>query len=141
MSETNSAATEAPAKKKAVKKAPKKAGGAKKAAKKSPKKAAVKKASTRTEKTIRSKVFDLLNRNSDGLTGAQIKEKLELSGVPNLLKDEGLSSKPRIRRSAIEGVRGVVYQLTAAGKHAIENGTVDSDAPESAAGKNWPSGK
>jgi hypothetical protein len=132
----------APAKKKAAPK--KKATPAKKAPKKAAKakKAAVKKAPTkRTEPTIRHRVFTLLNKSPNGYTGAQIKEKLELAGVPNLLKDEGLSDKPRIKRVDIEGVRGVVYQLTAAGRKAVADGTVDSNAAESAARVAWPDGK
>lgn len=109
----------APAKKKAVKKAPAVARG----------------------DSIRLRVFKLLAKNVDGLTGRQIKDRLELSGVPNLLKDEGLADKPRIRRRDLEGVRGVVYQLTAAGKADLEKGKVDENAPTSAAGKEWPDGK
>ena len=137
----------APAKKAAAKKPTKVAK--KKVAKKAPKKAAKKTAKKAVptggqgdkRDTVRLRMFRLLGKKSDGLTGAAIKEALELGGVPNILKDECMGDPPRIRRLDIEGTRGVVYQLTAAGKKAIENGTVNSGAPESAAGKEWPNGR
>ncbi len=127
----------APATKKATKKAV-----VKKVVKKVAKKTAAKKTeSKRTGPTIRSQVFTLLAKHSDGYTGAQIMEKLNLKGIPALLKDEGVSATPRIKRASVEGVRGVVYQLTAAGRKAVEKDTVDSDAPESASGKDWPANR
>lgn len=87
------------------------------------------------EDSIRLRVFKLLNSKPTGYTGPQIKEKLGLTGVPALLKDEGMRAKaPRIARQEIEGVRGVVYVLTPAGKQAIKDGTVDSEAAPRATG-------
>lgn len=135
----------APAKK--AKAAPKKRAvkGAKKATKKAAKGAkAVKKEKGTgggrmddTHDTVRLRVFKLLKKTPNGLTGAAIAEKLELKGIPSLLKDEGMNAAPRIKREFIEGTRGAVYSLTAAGKKAVEAGTVNSDAPASASGKEW----
>jgi len=95
----------------------------------------------KAEPSIRLRVFELLKKNPDGLTGAQIKDKLELGGIPSLLKDEGLAATPRIKRATVEGVRGVLYLLTAAGKKAVETGKVDSGAAPSSSGKKWPNGR
>lgn len=129
-------------KKKAAKKVAKKSPAKKTAKKKTAKKKAAASGEPRrsddTRDTIRLRMFKLLKKNVNGLTGSQIKEKLELSGVPNILRDEGIVAKPpRVRRSEIEGVRGVVYQLTAAGLKALEKGTVNSEAPASAGGLEW----
>lgn len=130
-----------PAKKKAAKKAaPKKKAAKKKVAKKAGD--GKKRSSSDDRDTIRLRMFKLLKKNSNGLTGSQIKDGLELTGIPNILRDEGIvASPPRIRRLDVEGVRGVVYQLTAAGLKAIENGTVNSGAPASANGIEWPDGR
>lgn len=112
----------------------------KKAPKKSTKKASKKEATPRGD-SIRLRVFQLLAKHADGLTGATIQEKLSLSGIPSLLKDEGMRSKaPRIERKVVEGVRGVHYVLTAAGKTALKDGTVDSEAAPKAEG-DWPSNR
>lgn len=134
------AVAEKPAKKTAVTKV---AGGAgKKVTKKAVKKAAPKKEAKESGPSIRLRVFQALNKNSNGLTGAQIAEKLELHGIPSLLKDEGMRAKnPRIAREVREGVRGVVYVITAAGKQALKDETVDTEAAESAAGKEWPNNR
>lgn len=87
--------------------------------------------------TVRSRVFALLAKSKTGLTGAQIKEKLGLSGVPALLKDEGVCDKPRIRRTTSEDVRGVLYVLTALGLKAVKDGTVDENAAPPSGGKGW----
>jgi hypothetical protein len=132
----------AEAKKKVVKKAVKKAP-AKTAKKKVAKKAAKtsKKEVTPRGESVRYRIFSLLKKHDSGLTGPQIKEKLSLSGIPSLLKDEGCSEKPRLRREKHEDARGVFYVLTAAGRKAVENDTVDSGAPASASGKEWPEGR
>lgn len=143
--ETNAVETmEAPATavaKKVTKKATKKAV-AKKATKKTVKKGA-KKESTPRGPSIRSKVFALLKKHANGLTGPQIQEKLELQGVPALLKDEAIGEKNRIKRTTVEGVRGVVYVLTALGKKHADAGaeTVDEFAAPKAAGMDWPSNR
>lgn len=137
------AVTPAPTKKTAAKKsAPATAAvkGTKKAAVKTAP-APTKKKATSAEGTIRSRVFHLLQMNPQGLTGGQVMGKLSLSGIPALLKDEGVRDNPRIKRETQEGVRGVLYLLTAAGKKAVEKGTVDSDAAEPSGGKEWPTKK
>ena len=91
--------------------------------------------------SIRQRVFELLNKSPNGVTGAQIKEKLGLSGVPSILKDEGISEKPRIRRSVQEDVRGVLYHLTALGKKDLAAGKVDENAAPASGGKDWPNGR
>lgn len=110
------------------------------------KKAAGKKATKAAPKSsggpsIRERVFALLNKSPNGLTGGQIKDKLGLGGIPSLLKDEGVCDKPRIKRISEEGVRGVLYTLTALGKKAVEKGTVDSEAAPLASGQEWPAGR
>ena len=104
--------------------------------------APAKKAPPKKEKegpSIRERVFALLAKSPEGLTGAEIKEKLELGGIPSLLKDEGVCEKPRIRRKSVEGVRGVKYELTALGKKHAAEGKVDEHAAELSGGKDWPS--
>lgn len=146
--ESNTAVAEAPAAPvKKAKAAPKKRAtkGTKKVAKKAKGAKATKKAAKGdgggrmddTHDTVRLRVFKLLKKTPNGLTGASIAEKLELRGIPSLLKDEGMSAAPRIKREFIEGTRGAVYSLTAAGKKAVEAGTVNSGAPASASGKEW----
>jgi len=145
MTDSNSAVAEATAPVKKQRKAPNKA--AKSVKKKVAKKKGAKKAAKKQREggrmddshdTIRLRIFKLLKKNPNGQTGSQIAEKLELSGIPNLLRDEGIvASPPRIKREEIEGQRGVVYSLTAAGKKALENGTVNSGAPGAATGKSW----
>jgi len=100
-----------------------------------------KKASVPRGDSIRLRTFQLLNKHPNGLTGAQIKERLELGGIPSLLKDEGCAATPRIKRQTQENVRGVVYVLSAAGRKALEKDTVDSDTPEKAAGQEWPANR
>lgn len=100
------------------------------------------KAKSTTDKvTIRTRVFNLLAKSKEGLTGKQIMEKLELKGIPALLKDEGVCDKPRIKRKTQEGVRGVVYELTALGRKDQAAGKVDENAAEFAGGKDWPEGR
>lgn len=147
VAETTAAPEAAPAKKKAVvkKKAAAKPAKKKVAKKKVAKKVAKKKSTATgegkgrmddTHVTIRLRMFKLLAKG--GQTGAKIAEKLELSGIPNILRDEGImANPPRIKREMIEGTRGVVYSLTAAGKKALEKGTVNSEAPAAATGKDW----
>lgn len=91
--------------------------------------------------SIRLRTFQLLAKSADGLTGREIMEKLGLSGIPALLKDEGCSDQPRIRREVAAEGRAVVYKLTAAGKKAVEKDTVDSEPAPKASGKDWPNGR
>jgi hypothetical protein len=86
--------------------------------------------------TVRERVFRLLAKTP--CTGPEVKAKLGLSGVPSLLKDEGVRQVPRIKREVAEGVRGVVYSLTAAGRRDLEAGKVDASAAEPSGGKDWP---
>ncbi len=58
-------------------------------------------------------------------------KKLGITDTQNVFRDEGLSDKPRIKRAEVDGVRGMVYALTARGRKAIENGTIDSERPPS----------
>lgn len=143
VSDTNTAVAEKPVaapKKSAVPAKAKAAPVVKKGAKAAPapvKKAAKKETESRGP-SIRLRTFELLAKNSSGLSGADIQKKLELGGIPALLKDEGLrDKKPRIVREKLEDVRGVVYKLTDAGKQALKDGTVDTEAAEKAAGKDW----
>jgi hypothetical protein len=113
----------------------------KKAAKKGAKKASAKKKGAKVERTVtddrdtvRLQVFKLLRKHPNGLTVPQIQEKLGLKGKPAIVKHECLADNPRIRREKHEEPRAMVYMLTARGKKAIEDGTVNSDAPESSAG-------
>ena len=126
----------AEAPKKSVK-APVKAAPAKKAP---VKKVEAKEASDRGP-TIRQKVFDLLYKSSEGLTGGEIKEALEINTVPMLLKDEGVCENPRIKRIKVEGTRGVKYMLTPRGRKAVEKGTIDSEPAASSTGEEWPEGR
>lgn len=87
--------------------------------------------------TVRQRVFNLLAKNPDGLTGRDVMLKLGLKGIPSLLKDEGIGDKPRIKRSVSEGVRGVLYSLTAAGRADQSKGKVDENAAPRSAGKDW----
>jgi len=89
--------------------------------------------------TIRLRVFQLLNKKPSG--GAEVKDKLGLSGIPSLLKDEAICAKPRICRKVEEGRRGVVYHLTALGKKDLVSGKVDENAADSSAGKDWPTNR
>ena len=137
-SEESVAITPAPA---AVKAKPKKAPAKKAAPKVKKTVAKAKKESTPRGPSIRLQVFKLLAKATDGLSGGAIKEKLELGGVPSLLKDEGCAANPRIKRHVNAEGRGVLYLLTAAGKKALEKDTVDSVAPKKAAGSDWPEGR
>lgn len=110
-----------------------------KPAKKKAAKKAAKPAAKKGEKSIRQRVFELLAKG--GQTGAAIQKKLDLGGIPSLLKDEALCSNPRIRRQDIEGSRGVVYELTAKGKSDLGSGKVDENAAPSSSGKSFPKGK
>lgn len=89
--------------------------------------------------TARQRVFALISTTPS--TGAQIKEKLGLAGIPSFLKDEGVCEKPRIRRKVVEGARGVVYELTALGKSDLAKDKVDDNAAPVSSGKEWPNGK
>ena len=91
------------------------------------------------EQTIRERVFQTLAKTP--MTGPALKDKLGLSGVPSLLKDEGVCDQPRIRRESVEGTRGVVYSLTARGKKDLANGKVDENAAPASGGSDWPEGK
>lgn len=101
-------------------------------------KAAVK-ATKSTGETIRLRVFRALSKKPQ--TGPQLAAALGLSGVPSLLKDEGVIAKARIRRKEVEGVRGVVYELTAAGKADLAKGAVDEHAAPASGGTPWPNGR
>ncbi len=90
--------------------------------------------------TIRQRVFAMIAKTPS--TGAAIKEKLALSGIPSLLKDEAVIAKPRIRRLEPQaGARGVVYELTALGKKDLAAGKVDENAAEASGGKPWPANR
>lgn len=101
---------------------PKKKAPAKKAAKK------------RGGDSTRVQVFKMLAKHPDGLTVADIQKRLELKGKPSFVKHEALRDKPRIKREKHADTRAMLYSLTAAGKAAIEKGTVDSDAAPSSVG-------
>lgn len=90
------------------------------------------------KETIRTRLFKLLAKHTDGLSGRTVMEKLGLSGVPAILKDEGICEKPRIRRLVSEEARGVVYVLTALGKKDLEAGKVDDNAAPASKGQAWP---
>ena len=81
--------------------------------------------------SIRLRGFKLLAKGE--LTGAQVKEGLGTSGIPNLLKDEALCKPPRIARNTDKGP--TLYSLTAAGRKALDEGTVDSDAAARSVGQ------
>ncbi len=89
--------------------------------------------------TVRERTFKLIAKTP--MTGPAIKEKLQLAGVPSFLKDEGVCAKPRIKRAVVEGVRGVVYSLTALGAKDLAAGKVDENAADASSGQEWPNGK
>lgn len=91
--------------------------------------------------SIRERVFAALAKAAEGMTGKQVMEKLVLKGIPSLLKDEAICDKPRIKRVTKEGVRGVLYALTAAGRKDQEAGKVDDNAADPSSGKDWPNGR
>lgn len=119
-----------PAKAKKAGKAKANGKPAKKAAKKATKPAKAKKASTPRGDSIRLRTFRLLAKGE--MTGRAVMEKLGLKGVPACLKDEALCDNPRIKRTSTPTETGADgpthYQLTAAGRKALEKGTVDSEA-------------
>jgi hypothetical protein len=86
------------------------------------------------KETTREQVFKLLAKHPNGLTMPQIREKLELKKPVSLVKHECLADKPRMKREQHEDSRAMLYSLTAAGKKAIADGTVDSGAAPSSAG-------
>jgi len=137
-------ASEKPAKKTAKAKsegASRKAKPAKKTAK-GKKAAKTKKESTPRGPSTRLRTFHLLAKHTNGLTNAAIREKLEVDAVASMLKSECLrKSSPRIRREEQEGVRGHVFLLTAAGKKAISDGTVDSEAAPAVPNVDWPANR
>lgn len=116
---------------------PKTKKATKKPAKKAAKKAAAKKAPVKRGDTVRLRVFKLLAKGK--FTGKQVMEKLSLTGIPSLLKDEAVCKPPRITRDYSpreSGAQGPAeYTLTAAGRKALEKGTVDSEAAPISAGK------
>ena len=81
--------------------------------------------------SIRLRGFKLLAKGE--LTGAQVRDALSASGVPNFLKDESLRDKPRIARNTDKGP--TLYSLTAAGRKALDEGTVDAEAAARSVGK------
>src|SRR4051794_41066757 len=86
------------------------------------------------KESTRLRVFKLLAKHPNGLTMPQIREKLELKKPVALVKHESLADKPRMKREQHEDTRAMVYSLTAAGKKAIADGSVDSGAAPSSAG-------
>ena len=86
------------------------------------------------KETVRLRIFKLLKKHPDGLTAAQIVESLGLNKPVPLIKHECMAAKPRMHREKHEDVRAVVYSLTAAGKAAIDKGTVDSEPAPSSVG-------
>jgi len=99
------------------------------------------KAKTSNGPSVRQWVFELLAASPSGVTGPAVRDQLELAGIPSCLKDEGVCDKPRIRRSVVEGTRGVVYSLTALGKKDLKAGKVDINKAPSGANKPWPEGR
>lgn len=91
--------------------------------------------------SVRERVFASLAKAAEGMTGKQVMDKLGLKGIPGLLKDEAICDKPRIKRVTKEGVRGVMYVLTAAGRKDQESGKVNDNAAEGSGGKEWPNGR
>jgi hypothetical protein len=108
---------------------------ASKAAKKAPKAGSNGKAKKGADKaprvTLRDKVFAILAKAGEtGLTFSAICEKT--GGKATFVKAECESDKPRMKKLEFEDQRAVSYTLTAAGRKAIENGTVNSGAPRDA---------
>lgn len=89
-------------------------------------------------KSLRLQVFELLEKHVNGLGGPTIQQKLEVSGVPACLKHEWMrddDQAKRIKCEKHEESRGVIYIITAAGKKAIKDGTVDSKPAPSSIGR------
>ena len=122
----------------ATKTATKKKATAKKSVKKTAaKRAPAKKSVKRVGDSVRLRVLKLLVKNSNGLKGSQVMNKLGLKGIPAVLKHEAMrQDKPvRIKRETREEIRGTVYLITAAGKTAIKEGKVDSEPAPTSVGK------
>lgn len=120
----------APAATKPAKKVNKAKANGKPAKKPAKKAAKAKKASTPRGDSIRLRTFRLLAKGE--MTGRAVMDKLGLKGVPACLKDEALCDNPRIKRTSPPTATGADgpthYVLTAAGRKALEKGTVDSEA-------------
>ena len=86
--------------------------------------------------TQRFRVFKMLTKKKE-MTGREIAEALGINGIPNFLKDEAIAG--RMNQTKYESDTGAstpaLYSLTANGVKAYKNGTVDSEAPSSTAGK------
>lgn len=91
--------------------------------------------------TQRVLIFNMLAKaGKGGMTGSEIRDELGVKGIPNLLKDEGVSDKPRIRRHKEEGKRGVLYSLTAEGLKDHKAGKVDENAAPASGQVEWRDG-
>jgi hypothetical protein len=105
------------------------------------KKAAPKKAANGDRgPTARTRVFAHLAKKGP-TTGPALKDALGLTGVPSFLKDELFGKTPRLRRKVEEGTRGVLYELTAAGRKDHEAGKVDENAAPATGGSPIPNGR
>ena len=92
--------------------------------------------------SVRLRVFKLLAKTVGGMSNGDLNEKLGVNATMYVLKSECLRDKsPRLKRTFPEGSKGAVYEITAAGRKALEAGTVDSEAAPSAAGKEYPKGR
>jgi len=84
--------------------------------------------------SVRERIFKILEKAEFGFSRKEVMMKLHIRDTQNVFRDEGLSEKPRIKRTEVPGVRGMVYSLTPRGRRAIENGTIDSEKAPSLLG-------
>lgn len=82
--------------------------------------------------TKRMLLFQALEKNPNGLNCKALQEAIGGNGVNRITRDEMAAATPRIKAEKIEGVQGRTYLLTAAGRKALKDGTVDSNAPPAA---------
>lgn len=79
----------------------------------------------------RQLIFEALAGSATGMARKELREATGLEHVTRILSSEinRTDGDVRVKGEKIEGVSGKTYTLTAAGRKAVKNGTVDSDAP------------
>lgn len=75
----------------------------------------------------RLRLFKLLAKYPAGLGNAKIREKLDTDSIARICRDEAVAGRLKVT-VAPEGEQGKRFTLSAAGKKALEKGTVDSNA-------------
>lgn len=82
---------------------------------------------TQVTESKRLRLFKLLARHPDGLLNCEIRRLLQNDTVAAMCRDETMHGRFRVTK--MEDDRGMRFLLSQKGRRALDEGTVDTQAP------------